>query len=68
MHPNRSFLLADSGFFSELFTHVGQREHTLIHRRTAQKDCGQFDQIDPKEMILPLAAFTIVPVESIRWS
>ena len=44
-----------SGFFSELFTHVGQWGTHVDPPAHFVKGLRTVDQIDPKEMILPLA-------------
>jgi len=43
-----------AGFFSELFTHVGQWGTHVDRPAHFIKGLRTVDQIDPKEMILPL--------------
>jgi putative cyclase len=47
-----------SGFFAELFTHVGQWGTRVDPPTHFVKGLRTVDQIDPKEMILPLVVFT----------
>jgi kynurenine formamidase len=48
-----------TGFFSELFTHVGQWETHVDPPAHFVKGLRTVDQIDPKEMILPLVVIDV---------
>src|SRR5881392_1140639 len=48
-----------SGFFSELFTHVGQWGTHVDPPAHFVKGLRTVDQIDPKEMVLPLAVIDV---------
>jgi kynurenine formamidase len=48
-----------TGFFSELFTHVGQRGTHVDPPAHLVKGLRTVDQIDPKEMILPLVVIDV---------
>jgi hypothetical protein len=48
-----------SGFFSELFTHVGQWGTHVDQPAHFVKGLRTVDQIDPKEMILPLVLIDV---------
>src|SRR5436189_4531799 len=48
-----------TGFFSDLFTHVGQWRTHVDSPAHFVKGLRTVDQIDPKEMILPLVAIDV---------
>jgi hypothetical protein len=48
-----------SGFFSELFTHVGQWGTHVDPPAHSNKGLRTVDQIDPKEMLLPLVVIDV---------